>query len=85
MVEAITEGQQLVDTTEKFLSKNKELLSQEEIDQTNKAISDLKNVLNSEMKDLIQQKTENLNEVSRPFAERVMNEAIKISLKGKII
>lgn len=85
LVEAITEGQQLVDTTEKFLSKNKELLSFEEIDQTTKAISDLINVLNSGKKDLIQQKTENLNEVSRPFAERVMNEAIKRSLKGKMI
>lgn len=85
LVEAITEGQQLVDTTEKFLLKNTELLSTEEIDLTNKAIADLKSVLNSETKDLIQQKTENLNEVSRPFAERVMNEAIKRSMKGKTI
>jgi molecular chaperone HscA len=85
LVEAITEGQQLVETTEKFLMKNTEFLSMEEVDQTNEAISDLKKVLNSKEKNLIQKKTEKLNEVSRPFAERVMNEAIKRSMKGKSI
>ena len=85
LVEAITEGQQLVDTTEKFLIKNKNLLTKEETELTRNAISDLKNVLNSENKDLIQQKTESLNEISRPFAERVMNEAIKMSMSGKNI
>ncbi len=83
LVEAITEGQQLVDTTEKFLLKNRNLLTNKEIELTENAISELKNVLNSGNKDLIQQKTEGLNEVSRPFAERMMNEAIKISLSGK--
>ncbi len=85
LVEAVTEAQQLIDTTEKFLQKNESFLSAEELEQTSKAITDLKTVLHSENKDLIQQKTEYLNEVSRPFAERVMNEAIKRSMKGKPI
>lgn len=85
LVEAITEGQQLVDTTEKFLHREKIFLSDDEIDLITKAIADLRNTLQSNKKDLIQQKTEELNEVTRPFAERVMNQAIKSALGGKNI
>ena len=83
LVEAVTEAQQLIDTTEKFLQKNKALLATAELEQSNRAIKDLKDVLQIENKDRIQQKTEELNEITRPFAERVMNEAIKSALGGK--
>ena len=36
-------------------------------------------------KNLIAQKTEALNELTRPFAERVMDQAIAGALKGKTI
>ena len=85
LVEAVTEAQQLIETTEKFLQKNKILLSTDELEQSDGAIEYLKTVLQSENKDRIQQKTEELNEITRPFAERVMNESIKESLKGKTI
>jgi molecular chaperone HscA len=85
LVEAKTEAQQLIDVTEKFLLNNNSLLTAEEIGKTNTAIEELKTILNSENKDLIQQKTESLNEISRPYAERVLDEAISKSMKGKLI
>ena len=85
LVEAKTEAQQLIDTTQKFLNKNAAFLLPEEIDSTNKAINDLKDSLNSDNKDLIHQKTESLNEISRPYAERVMDMAISKAMSGKSI
>ena len=52
---------------------------------SNKAIGDLKDSLNSGNKDLIHQKTELLNEISRPYAERVMDIAISKAMSGKSI
>src|SRR6187551_54333 len=85
LVEAKTEAQQLIDTTQKFLNKNDEFLYPEEIDKTTKAIDDLRSTLDSENKDLIHQKTESLNEISRPYAERVMDLAISKAMSGKSI
>jgi len=85
LVEAKTEAQQLIDTTQKFLDKNTEFLLPEEIAATNKAIEDLRSVFESANKDLIHQKTEDLNEVSRPYAERVMDMAISKAMSGKSI
>jgi Fe-S protein assembly chaperone HscA len=85
LVEAKTEAQQLIDTTQKFLNKNAEFLLPEEINSTSKAISDLKESLSSENKDIIHQKTESLNEISRPYAERVMDMAISKAMSGKSI
>jgi len=36
-------------------------------------------------KDLIQVKIEALNDISRPYAERVMDTAIATAMKGKLI
>jgi len=85
LVEAKTEAQQLIDTTQKFLDKNTEFLLPEEIAATNKAIEDLRSVFESANKDLIHKKTEDLNEVSRPYAERVMDMAISKAMSGKSI
>ena len=85
LVEAKTEAQQLIGTTQKFLDKNNEFLSQEELAATGNAIEDLKISLDSNNKDLIHQKTEALNEISRPYAERVMDMAISKAMSGKSI
>jgi len=85
LVEAKTEAQQLIDTTQKFLNKNTEFLLPEEISKTTKAIDDLRSALDSENKDLIHQKSELLNEISRPYAERVMDMAISKAMSGKSI
>ena len=85
LVEAKTEAQQLIDTTQKFLNKNMEFLLPGEIESTNKAINDLRDSLNTDNKDIIHQKTESLNEISRPYAERVMDMAISKAMSGKSI
>jgi molecular chaperone HscA len=85
LVEARTEAQQLIDTTQQFLDKNAEFLLPEEIAATKKAIENIRSVFESGNKDLIHQKTEDLNEISRPYAERVMDMAISKAMSGKSI
>jgi molecular chaperone HscA len=83
LVEAKTEAEQILSVTEKFMSKNIALLSKEELMQTAEAMQALQLAITMEDKNLIQGKTETLNELTRPFAERVMDQAISGALKGK--
>jgi molecular chaperone HscA len=83
LVEAKTEAEQILSVTEKFMSKNLSLLSKEELMQTAEAMQALQLAITMEDKNLIQGKTEALNELTRPFAERVMDQAISGALKGK--
>ncbi len=85
LVEATTEGEQLLETTEKFIQKNAALLSPEEISQTAAAMQALQLSLTMNDKDLIHTKIEELNNISRPYAERVMDQAISVAMKGKLI
>ncbi len=83
LVEAKTEAEQILSVTEKFMSKNVSLLSKDELMQTAEAMQALQLAITMEDKNLIQGKTEALNELTRPFAERVMDQAISGALKGK--
>ena len=83
LVEAKTEAEQILSVTEKFMSKNIAFLSKEELMQTAEAMQALQLAITMEDKNLIQGKTEALNELTRPFAERVMDQAISGALKGK--
>ncbi len=83
LAEARTEGEQLLKTTERFLHKNASLLSQQEILDTAAAMQALQLATTMEDKDLIHAKTEELNDISRPYAERIMDEAIAQSMKGR--
>jgi molecular chaperone HscA len=83
LVESKTEAEQILSVTEKFMSKNIALLSKEELMQTAEAMQALQLAITMEDKNLIQGKTEALNELTRPFAERVMDQAISGALKGK--
>ncbi|MBU3745049.1 MAG: heat-shock protein Hsp70, partial [Sediminibacterium sp.] len=85
LVEARTEGEQILGVTEKFIQKNAALLSAEELTATAAAMQALQLSITMSDKNLIQQKTEELNEVTRPFAERAMDEAVKTALRGKSI
>ena len=85
LVEARTEGEQLLNVTEKFLTKNSGLISKEELLVTAQAMQALQLAITMEDKNLIQTKTEELNEVTRPFAERAMDEAISGAMKGQNI
>lgn len=83
LVEAKTEAEQILSVTEKFMSKNVSLLTKDELMQTAEAMQALQFAITMEDKNLIQGKTEALNELTRPFAERVMDQAISGALKGK--
>jgi molecular chaperone HscA len=83
LVEARTEGEQILTVTEKFISKNASLLNKEELTETAAAMQALQLALTMEDKDLIHKKIEALNEISRPFAERAMDAAVSGALKGK--
>ncbi len=85
LAEARTEGEQLLKTTERFLQKNAQLLTQEELLQTAAAMQALQLATTMEDKNLIQTKTEELNTISRPYAERIMDNAISQAMQGKKI
>ena len=85
LVEARTEGEQLLSTTEKFIQKNSSLLSSDELVLTASAMQALQLALTMNDKDLIHTKIEELNELSRPYAERVMDNVVSNAMKGKTI
>jgi molecular chaperone HscA len=85
LVEARTEGEQLLETTEKFIAKNAALLTQNEMIASAEAMQALQLALTMEDKDLIHKKVEELNDISRPYAERVMDQAVSSAMKGRSI
>lgn len=85
LVEARTEAEQILSVTEKFIAKNAGLLTKEELIATAGAMQNLQMALTMNDKNLIQTKIEELNEISRPFAERAMDQAVSGALKGKNI
>jgi molecular chaperone HscA len=85
LIEARTEGEQMVYTVERFLAKNTDQVSEQETTDTQNLINALKNALGSGDKDLIHKSIDELNEFTRPFAERLMNTAISTAMKGKAI
>ena len=85
LVEARTEGEQLLKTTERFLQKNAGQLSSEELLHTAAAMQALQLAVTMEDKDLIHKKTEELNDISRPYAERIMDTAVSDAMKGQQI
>ena len=85
LVEARTEGEEILTVTEKFIAKNASLLTAEEITATASAMQALQLALTMEDKNLIHSKIEELNEVTRPFAERAMDVAVGEALRGRVI
>lgn len=83
LVEAQTEAKQIIETTSQFISKNKNFLTVEELTETMSAINKLTELMDKGNKDEIQGHIEKLNEISRPYAERLMDEAISTAMKGK--
>jgi len=85
LTEAKTEAEQLLQTTEKFLQKNFDQLTKTELSATSLAMQALQLSLDMNDKNLIQTKTEELNDISRPYAERIMDNAIGKAMAGKKI
>jgi molecular chaperone DnaK (HSP70) len=85
LIEAKTEAEQMVYTVERFLEKNGQLLTADEVTETHIQLEALKAALSTGDKDLIHAKIDELNNFTRPFAERVMDVAISTAMKGKSI
>ncbi|WDF76222.1 Fe-S protein assembly chaperone HscA [Mucilaginibacter sp. KACC 22773] len=85
LIEARTEGEQMVYTVERFLQKNGSYVSAEETEQTISYITALKNAIATGDKDLILKSIDEVNEFTRPFAERLMDQAISTAMRGKSI
>jgi molecular chaperone HscA len=85
LTEAKTEAEQLLQTTEKFMHKNFDQLTKDEVNETSLAMQALQLSLDMNDKNLIQAKTEELNNISRPYAERIMDNAIGKAMKGSKI
>ncbi|MBK8952150.1 MAG: Fe-S protein assembly chaperone HscA [Chitinophagaceae bacterium] len=85
LVEAQTEAYQLIQTTQNFISKNDNFLTKEELTKTFQAIDVLNVIVLYGSKDEIQKAIENLNEISRPYAERLMDDAVRVALKNRTI
>ena len=85
VVEATTEAQQMLATTEQFLTKHNNLLEAEEIALTQTQMQAVREAIVTNDKDKIHEATEKLNDISRPYAERVMDSAVKAAMAGKRI
>jgi molecular chaperone HscA len=85
LIEARTEGEQMVYTVERFLQKNGSYVTAEETEHTNQFISALKTAITTGDKDLILKSIDEINEFTRPFAERLMDQAISTAMRGKSI
>ncbi len=85
LIEARTEGEQMVYVVERFLQNNGSFLSETEITETNGYINKLKEALSKGDKDEIHKAIDELNEFTRPFAERLMDHAVSHAMKGKSV
>jgi molecular chaperone HscA len=83
--EAVTEGEQLIVATKAFLKKHSAHVTIEEVSATNSAIVLLQNAIDARLKTDIHSAIDNLNAISTPYAERVMDIAVSAALKGQDI
>ena len=70
---------------EKFIQKNIDRLTKEEMNESAALMQALQLALTMDDKDLIHSKVEALNDISRPYAERIMDQAIAVAMKGKTV
>ncbi len=85
LVEARTEAIQILDTTRQFIQRNTGFLTATELADTEIAMDELSLLQEQGTKDEIQAGIERLNEISRPYAERLMDTAVAAALKDKSI
>lgn len=83
LVETKTEAEQIIYQCRKLINSNSTLLNEEEIKSTESAIDELATLCNGTDRDAINHSMERLNNITRPFAERLMDEAIGKALTGK--
>lgn len=85
VVEAITEAENLIQLTENFMHKHEAFIVPEERSAAMQAIAVLQEAIQQRDKNAIMHANEELNRITSPFAERVMDAAVAAALKGKTI
>ncbi|RSK46023.1 Fe-S protein assembly chaperone HscA [Hymenobacter perfusus] len=85
VIEARTVAEQMLYQVERFVAKNGQHLTPEETTQTQAGVTTLRAALETKEKDIILKAVDELEELTRPFAERVMNISISQAMAGKKI
>jgi molecular chaperone HscA len=85
LIEARTAAEQLLYQVERFLKKNAEHLEPAEITATTAKTDELRQALTGNDRDLVLKRMDELDELTKPFAERVMDISIKQAMTGKKI
>ncbi len=85
LVEAVTEAEQMIQLTQNFLHKHQEHISIEEQYATQEGIIALELAITEKDKNKIMLATEQLNQITSPYAERVMDIAVASALKGNTV
>ncbi|WP_133271676.1 Fe-S protein assembly chaperone HscA [Hymenobacter radiodurans] len=85
VIEARTVAEQMIYQVERFVDKNSQYLTEDEITQTAASVQNLKDALTTQDKDTILKAVDELESLTSPFAERVMNISIKQAMTGKKI
>lgn len=83
--ETQNEAKQIIYTTERFIEKNDNLLSDVETEGAKQRIEAVRGLIETNERESLQRAIEALNEFSRPFAERLMDFAVSKALKGNKI
>ena len=83
LAETKTEAEQVIYQCKKLVQNNSSLLSGEEVAETKTAIENLELICKENDKKAIITSMDRLNHITRPFAERIMDEAIGKALTGK--
>jgi len=85
VIEARTVAEQMLYQVERFVAKNGQHLTPEETTKTQTGVTTLRAALETKEKDIILKAVDELEELTRPFAERVMNISISQAMAGKKI
>lgn len=83
LIEARTEGQNIVRATDKFIQQNESLLSDEQIEELRNYKENLVEKIEGDDKDAIQKAMDELNEYAKPLAKKSMDSVIGEAMKGK--
>lgn len=80
--EAINEAKMVLVATDKFVKQNVDIFSEEEVLSLAEKVTELKQLVDENDKDAILKSLDELNFYSRPLAERAMDRAVGLALKG---
>ena len=82
LIEAMNEADALKRATEKTVAAHGQLLKPGEKEEIVTALSRLEKSLEIKDRELLKKRIEELNEVTKPFAERILDSAVSNALKG---